>query len=342
MERLFNLDAQLLFDACVMALSMLVMFTFLSYLLFKPVRKLLEDRKQRVADEQESAKNDRKEAAVYKEEYEQKLKEIDKEAQAILSEARKKAMKTENEIVAEAKEEAARIITRANNEIELERKRALDDMKQEMIAIASAMAGKVVAASIDTSVQDERNGRTDMAKLVSKVYGDALFEAARDCGKMDEIFEEVQSIGVILEENAELQKILGNPRVMREDKEQMIETIFRGRVSNEIVELMKLMIEKGRYSKIDSVFEYFIGLVKEEKKIGIAYIATAVELSEAQKEAVMQRLLQTTKYESFEMNYQVDASLIGGMVIRIGDRVVDTSIKTKLYELSKSLKKIQV
>ena len=178
-----------------------------------------------------------------------------------------------------------------------------------------------------------------MAKLVSKVYGDALFEAARDCGKMDEIFEEVQSIGVILEENAELQKILGNPRVMREDKE---ETIFRGRVSNEIVELMKLMIEKGRYSKIDSVFEYFIGLVKEEKKIGIAYIATAVELSEAQKEAVMQRLLQTTKYESFEMNYQVDASLIGGMVIRIGDRVVDTSIKTKLYELSKSLKKIQV
>jgi len=176
-----------------------------------------------------------------------------------------------------------------------------------------------------------------MAKLVSKVYGDALFEAARDCGKMDEIFEEVQSIGVILEENAELQKILGNPRVMREDKEQMIETI-----SNEIVELMKLMIEKGRYSKIDSVFEYFIGLVKEEKKIGIAYIATAVELSEAQKEAVMQRLLQTTKYESFEMNYQVDASLIGGMVIRIGDRVVDTSIKTKLYELSKSLKKIQV
>ena len=107
MERLFNLDAQLLFDACVMALSMLVMFTFLSYLLFKPVRKLLEDRKQRVADEQESATNDRKEEAVYKEEY------------------------------------------------ELERKRALDDMKQEMIAIASAMAGKVVAASIDTSVQDE-------------------------------------------------------------------------------------------------------------------------------------------------------------------------------------------
>ena len=189
-----------------------------------------------------------------------------------------------------------------------------------------------------------------MAKLVSKVYGDALFEAARDCGKMDEIFEEVQSIGVILEENAELQKILGNPRVMREDKEQMIETIFRGRVSNEIVELMKLMIEKGRYSKIDSVFEYFIGLVftyfmdevKEYKNIGTAYVTSAMELSDAQKAAVEKRLLETTKYVKFEMHYDVDSELIGGMVIRIGDRVVDTSIKTKLYELSKSLKKIQV
>lgn len=154
MLRLFNLDAQLLFDACVMAVSMYVMFTVLSYLLFKPVRKMLEDRKQRVADEQETARREKEEAISYKEEYELKLKQIEKEAQEILSEARKKAMKNEAAIIAEAKEEAARIIARANNEIELEKKRALDDMKQEMISIASLMAGKVVAASIDTSIQD--------------------------------------------------------------------------------------------------------------------------------------------------------------------------------------------
>ena len=122
----------------------------------------------------------------------------------------------------------------------------------------------------------------------------------------------------------------------------MIENIFRGRVSDEIVALMKLMIAKGRYSKIESVFDYFIGLVKEEKKIGIAYVATAVELTDGQKRAVVKRLLETTRYKTFEMHYTVDASLIGGMVIRIGDRVVDSSIKTKLYELSKSLRKIQV
>lgn len=154
MERLFTLDAQFLFDAVVLAISMLVMFTFLSYLLFEPVRNLLEKRRQRVWDEQETAKKERTDAAAYKEEYEKKLKEVDKEAQEILSAARKKAMQNEAKIIAEAKEEAARIIERGNAEIELEKKRALDEMKQEMITIASMMAGKVVSASIDTNVQE--------------------------------------------------------------------------------------------------------------------------------------------------------------------------------------------
>ncbi len=154
MERLFELDAQLLFDTAVMAMSMLFLFTVLSYLLFNPVRDMLEKRKQRILDDQETAKREKEEAIAYKEEYDKKLQEVNKEAQEILSAARKKAMKNEAKIVAEAKEEAARIIARANAEIELEKKRALDDMKQEMITIASMMAQKVVSASIDTDVHE--------------------------------------------------------------------------------------------------------------------------------------------------------------------------------------------
>ena len=154
MERLFTLDAQFLFDTIVLALSMLLLFTALSYLLFNPVRDMLEKRKQRIVDDREAAKREKEEALGYKEEYEKKLQEVDKEVQVILSEARKKAMKNENAIIAEAREEAARIMARANAEIELEKKRALDDMKQEMIAIASMMAQKVVSASIDTEVQE--------------------------------------------------------------------------------------------------------------------------------------------------------------------------------------------
>jgi len=154
LERLFGLDAQLIFDAVVLGLSMLVLFTLLSYLLFNPVREMLEKRKQRVLEEQENAKREREEAVAYREEYEKKLNEIHKEAEAILSETRRKAMKNEAQIVAEAKQEATRIMDRANSEIELEKTRALDGMKQEMISIASMMAEKVVTAAIDTDVQE--------------------------------------------------------------------------------------------------------------------------------------------------------------------------------------------
>ena len=181
-----------------------------------------------------------------------------------------------------------------------------------------------------------------MAKLVAKVYGDALFAAALEAGRMDEMYEEICELRKILGENEDLQKLLDNPKIIREEKESVIENIFRGRVSDEIVELMKLMIAKGRYSQIESVFDYVIGLVKEEKKIGIAYVASALPLTGDQKANIIRRLLDTTKYEQFEMNYSVDKSLIGGVVIRIGDSVVDSSIKTKLYELSKDLRKIQV
>ena len=102
----------------------------------------------------DTAENDKKSAAQMKAKYEVKLKDINKEAEEILSSARKKATQNEAKIVEEAKAEAARIIEHARKEAQLEKKRVADEMKKEMVAIASCLAGKVVAASIDTTVQD--------------------------------------------------------------------------------------------------------------------------------------------------------------------------------------------
>lgn len=154
MTRLFNLDMQLLMDTLQMAISVFVLFLLLSYLLFNPTRKLLEDRKRKIQENIDSAIADKASAAELKELYDGKLKNIEKEAEQILSEARQKALKNEARIIDEAKTEAARIIQRANEEAQLEKKRAMDEVKQEMITVASMMAAKVVAASIDTTIQD--------------------------------------------------------------------------------------------------------------------------------------------------------------------------------------------
>lgn len=152
--RIFGLDAQTVFDAIFLAINIFILFTAMSYLLFNPVRDMLKKRQDRITAEREDAEKNKQDAESLKSEYEQKLKDVNKEAEAILSEARKKALKNEESIVAEAKQEAARIIQRANSEIELEKKKAADDIKKEIITVATLMANKVVAASIDEKTQD--------------------------------------------------------------------------------------------------------------------------------------------------------------------------------------------
>lgn len=151
---LFSLSWQSIFDALVLAVNIFVLFILLSYLLINPVRNMLKTRQEKIAADRDSAIKDRDEAKELKAEYDEKLKSINKEAEAIMSEARKKAMKNEEKIIAEAKAEAAKIIERANAEIELEKKKAADEMKKEIIEVATIMANKVVAASIDQKTQD--------------------------------------------------------------------------------------------------------------------------------------------------------------------------------------------
>ena len=155
MDRMFGLDWQLLADSTLTIIAVFALFAIMSYFLFNPARKMLNDRKEKIRTELEDARTKMETAQGLKEEYEGKLKNVEKEAEGILSEARKKGLANEAQIIAQAKEEAARILDRARVEAELEKKKMSDDVKKEIISVASAMAGKVVSASIDTNVQDQ-------------------------------------------------------------------------------------------------------------------------------------------------------------------------------------------
>ena len=91
-----------------------------------------------------------------------------------------------------------------------------------------------------------------------------------------------------------------------------------------------------------NILDYFIARTKEFKKIGIASVTSASELSDVQKQKIVEKLLSSTSYKEFEMSYRVDPELIGGIVIRIGDRVVDGSVRSKLLNLKRELSGIQL
>lgn len=149
--RLFGLDPQLLLDATITAVNVFILFILLSVILFNPLRNMLQKRQEKITSDRESAEKDKADALAMKEEYEEKLKAANKEAESILSEARKTAMHNEQKIIDEAKEEAARIIAKANTDAELEKQKVADEIKQQIIVVASVMASKLVAKSIDES-----------------------------------------------------------------------------------------------------------------------------------------------------------------------------------------------
>ena len=153
-DRIFGLDAQLVFQLLFMGIAIFLLFMAASYLLLDPVRKILNDRKERVMREQREALENREAALRMREEYDGKLKEIDKVAEQILSDSRKKAMQRENEIIMNAKEEAGRIVAGARQEAELEQKRVNDQVKQEIISVAALLSEKLVASSLDEEKQN--------------------------------------------------------------------------------------------------------------------------------------------------------------------------------------------
>lgn len=181
-----------------------------------------------------------------------------------------------------------------------------------------------------------------MAKLAAKTYGDSLFELALEENKLEMLMDEAEFVLKVLAENEDLLKLMTHPKISKEEKEQIIENIFKSKVSDEMTGFLLIVNKKGRFKEINGTLEHFVAKVKEYKKIGVAFVSTAVELKQQQKEALEKKLLETTEYETMEMNYTTDSSLIGGMIIRIGDRVVDSSIKHKLNDLTRDLLKIQL
>ena len=153
MSRLFNLDFQLLHDSLLTLIAVFVLFLGGSFFFFNPARKFLEKRKQGIADDIEAAKKEKEEAERLKTEYVDKLKNVDAEVEGILSDARQRALANENRIVADAREEAGKIIDNAHREANLEKLKVADEVKEEVINVAEAMAGKIVASSMSEADQ---------------------------------------------------------------------------------------------------------------------------------------------------------------------------------------------
>ena len=136
-DKIFALDWQLIFDALIVACAVFFLFFLLSYLVFNPARNLMQKRRDKIAEDIAAAEKEKEDALAFKKEYDARLRDVDRE----------------EAIIAEAKEESARIMTRTKAEVELEKSKAKDEIKQEIVTVAGEMAGRFIKDKMDEQKQ---------------------------------------------------------------------------------------------------------------------------------------------------------------------------------------------
>ena len=176
-----------------------------------------------------------------------------------------------------------------------------------------------------------------MAKLVSKVYGDAYVSVVSEKNNLIDALEEIKSVKNILLENVEIIELLDSPKMDDEEKINFIKGIFENHISVDSMGFLLTIIEKKRQAELLPILDYVIDCVKELLLIGKATVTTALPLDDSKKDKIVDELLKSSHYKSLEAEYVVDESIIGGIVIRIGDRVVDSSVKTRIDKMRKML-----
>lgn len=198
-----------------------------------------------------------------------------------------------------------------------------------------------------------------MAKLISKVYGDALFDYALENNLIEQTYEEASDINYVFKTSKELRDFVSNPIISTDEKKKtlnniFIENVWKGTLAKvlsvfkldslvkgkdtKILSFLYIIIDKGREREINSIMEYFLARVREYKNIGVAYVTSATPLKDSQKKLLEEKLINTTNYKQFIFEYEVDEELISGVKIVVGDKVIDSTIKTKINTLSKNLR----
>jgi F-type H+-transporting ATPase subunit delta len=168
-------------------------------------------------------------------------------------------------------------------------------------------------------------------ETAARRYAEAAFEIGRADRTLDAWERDLGHLGELLR-HEELRRLLEHPAIAFARKEKVMQQVAGADVSREALSLVLLMVRRGRPGAIGRMVEHFGELLRRERGIALAEVRTALPLDEDQRREVTDRLAELTG-EKIEINEVVDEALIGGIAVRIGDRLYDASVRSRLERL---------
>ena len=319
---------------------------------FPRIAEALDRRQKAIEDSIDAAEKTRKEAEEILAEYRERLAEARGQADDIVSRARKTGEAAETEIVADARAKREEMMEQTRRDIEAETRRAIQAIRSGGGRPHRARHGEgrpqvahrrgPEAARRRGPVRARlrvagRRGARPLMEEIATVYARALFDVAQEQDKLDDVRDQLGAFADALSENRELQVFFFSPYFSTAEKEDGLERVVTG-AEPAIVNFLKLLIEKHRMPVLFRIRATYDAMWEEENKLLPVSITSAVELDEGTVKELGDRIQEQTG-RKVELSSQVEPDILGGIVVQVGNSVLDASVRNRLEQLRKQVVK---
>jgi len=321
----------------------LLLVLLLAKLAWKPILNSLNERETSIQTALDTAEKARLEMSQLKSENEKLLKEAREERDRMLREAREVGAKLKEEAQADAKKAADKIIGDAREAINIEKQAALKEVKVQVALFSLEVAEKLMKKNLsdDKAQKDLVDGFIKELKLnsamadirVASRYVKSLLGLAVEQGVLDQVDKDMQLFDKVCTDNRAFAIMLKSPIIRHEKKLDILTKLFQGKVNKLTMAILEIITKKNREPLLPAIAKEFHNAYNVYKNVGKASIITAAPLDaklRAEIEAIAKKLSDKNQVEISE---KVNKDLIGGFVLNVGDKQIDTSIKTKLRTL---------
>lgn len=178
-----------------------------------------------------------------------------------------------------------------------------------------------------------------MAKLVSKTYSHALFEIAIESNLLERVSDDFEFVVKSLEEYPSFYEIITSPKIQLEEKKQIMDDTFGGKISSEVLNFIKILIDKKREGYIKEIFKEFKKISNDHNGLVVAKVESVVSLEEDEIKELEAKLNKLTG-KTVTVKNVINPEIVGGLIVNVGDKIIDGSVRNKLENLKNDLAQI--
>lgn len=174
----------------------------------------------------------------------------------------------------------------------------------------------------------------NLVEKISIPYAEALLELAQSNKLLKEINKDLSLISTTLSESQDLRSCLINPLLGAPLKKNIFGTLFKAKINDTVLNFLFVLIDKRRIDILQPIIDKYFELVNKLESITVVELVASTELTETQQNALIRKIKTITDTQNIKLLINVDVNLIAGFILKIGSKIIDTSMTSKLRQIS--------